>query len=491
MPYERLRMSLFAPICTDPASGAAGAMAVYSTAVARIPAYQEFLREQGFDPETVRALEDFARIPVMTKKNYIGAYALNLRMINGDINGAQIISSSSGSSGEPTFYARGPLSIAESVELHRRILAGFNLGGGNTLIVVALAMGNWIGGTYTTEAAEKLSELGHRVVVVAPGVDKQSVLETVKTLGPMFHNVVLVGYPPFLVDVVDEADDEILAQNIKLILAGEAIGEDRRDSLLSALGKPGCVEDICVVYGTADAGMIGHETPSSIAIKRLALSHPALDEALFGGDAETSTFVEYDPNIRFIETEEDGHLLFTVESSNLLRYRINDVGAVWDGDEVRRIMAENGYQLEVATSTAGAGFVVLKRRSDVAVSFYAINIYPEPIRASLADPLLRGVLTGRFKIGRVPGAGMGSDTLGLDVEMRERIDPSTGLDEDFAQTVKEIVSDGLIRSNSEYRELLRQEGERVEPRITLHSFGSLPSRIGIRQPTIKDNEVQK
>lgn len=482
-------MSLVTPICTAP--GATAALATFLNAVAHIPAYQKFLLDHGFDHATVHALEDFERIPVMTKKNYIGEYALNERMLNGDIAGAQIISSSSGSSGEPTFFVRGPLSIAQSVELHRRILAGFGLGGGSTLVVVALAMGNWIGGTYTMEAAEKLSEEGLRIVVVTPGVDKKSVLQTMKTLGSMFDHVVLVGYPPFVRDVIDAAGDEVRDQNIYLILAGEAIGEDRRDSLLNALGKPGRVEDVCVVYGTADAGMIGHETPSSIAIKRLALTHPTIDDVLFGGDAETATFVEYDPSMRFIETEDDGHLLLTVESSDLLRYRINDVGRVWTGDDLRLVLAEHGCHVNVMTSTADAGFVVLKRRSDIAVSFYAINIYPEPIRASLADPQLTDMLTGKFTIERLPGAGMGPDALGLDVELRDGVDLSIGSREELVRRMRAIVTDGLVRSNSEYRELLRQEGARVEPRVALHSFGSPGFRVSVKCSAIKKDEVKK
>ena len=76
------------------------------------------------------------------------------------------------------------------------------------------------------------------------------------------------GYPPFLKEVVDSG----IAQGVdwrryrvKLILAGEVFSEEWRGLVGERLGA----DDICYqsssLYGTADGGVLGNETPVSIA----------------------------------------------------------------------------------------------------------------------------------------------------------------------------------------------------------------------------------
>ena len=73
--------------------------------------------------------------------------------------------------------------------------------------------------------------------------------------------------------------------------------------MLARIGKPGRPQDTCLIYGTADAGMVAHETPTTIAVRRLAERDPSLRAAVLGGAGPLPTFVEYDPELRYVETE--------------------------------------------------------------------------------------------------------------------------------------------------------------------------------------------
>lgn len=452
------------------------ALEVFRTAVDRVPAYAKFLGEHGVDPAAIRTPAEFAALPPVTKDNYFQAYRRNDLLAGGDIGVAGIWSSSSGSTGRPGYWARDEIAHAQGVVLHGRILRQFGAHRRRTLVVVAFAMGNWIGGTYTMRSVEGLAARGYPVSVVAPGQNLETVRADIAELGPYYEQVVLAGYPPFVRDVLDGAGPEVLGQDLKLLLAGENITESWRDRVLELMGKPGRAEDTCLVYGTADAGMMGHETPTTIALRRLAEVDPRLRQRLFADAAVTPTLVEYDPRYRYTETDQAGRLLFTVANAMpLVRYRINDEGEVRTAaglaDELRRA----GHGLRLRTCSPSSAFLVLRGRPDVAATFYAVKIRPDGIRAALADPRVQADLTGKFVLATVADA-RSRDQLRLRVELRPGARPAPG----FARSVAAVVTEQLEATSAEYRELRRARGALAEPIVETMSFGGAEFRYAIK-----------
>ena len=95
------------------------------------------------------------------------------------------------------------------------------------------------------------------------------------------------------------------------------------------MGERAGVQDPCYssasLYGTADAGVLGNETPLSIFIRRFLAEHPEAARQLFG-ESRLPTLVQYDPISRYFETKE-GTLLFTGDNGiPLIRYHISDEG---------------------------------------------------------------------------------------------------------------------------------------------------------------------
>ena len=72
-----------------------------------------------------------------------------------------------------------------------------------TLAVVCFALGTWVGGMYTTSCCRLLAAKGYPITVISPGNNKQEILRVVRELAPAFAQVVLLGYQPFLKDVID------------------------------------------------------------------------------------------------------------------------------------------------------------------------------------------------------------------------------------------------------------------------------------------------
>src|SRR5262249_25315924 len=149
----------------------------------------------------------------------------------------------------------------------------FRAGERKTLAVICFALGTWVGGMYTTNACRLLSARGYPIMAVTPGNSKDEILRVLGDLSPAFEQVVLLGYPPFLKDVLDAGRArgvDFAKMQVKCVMAGEVFSESWRDLLLE---RAGTSDSPCYasasLYGTADGGVLGNETPLSIAVRRL------------------------------------------------------------------------------------------------------------------------------------------------------------------------------------------------------------------------------
>ncbi|MFH5230861.1 phenylacetate--CoA ligase family protein [Antrihabitans spumae] len=443
------------------------ALRIFHSAAAQVPAYREFLGEHGVDPATIRTPGQFATVPPVTKENYLRRYPRASLFPNGDITRAGIWSTSSGSSGKPTYWPRNDLAAEHAAVLYDRVFrSSFASHEAPTLLVVGFAMGNWIGGTYTLGAGLELARRGHRLSVIAPGINVDTILNNIADLGGNYERIVLAGYPPFLKDVLDAAGPDVLGHDLRLLMAGENITETWRDHVLGRTG--GRAEHTSLIYGTADAGIMGHETPTTIAIRRAARDDEGLGTALFGNCTVAPTFVEYDPRLRYTEVDDKGRLLFTIDNAiPLVRYRINDEGSVHSAADVARILGESEHELAISTAADHGGFIALRRRSDVATSFYAINLYPDSIRPVLERNDIADRVSGKFTLHKEESLELGPQLV-LEVELARNRCGDSALE---ALLRAEVIA-ALTRTSTEYRELLATKGAAANPMIRLHVFGS-------------------
>jgi phenylacetate-CoA ligase len=443
------------------------ALSLFHRTARNVPAYAKYLADHHIAVESILTRADFAAVPPMTKQSYLRQHPLPDLVWQGDMTRAATWSTSSGSSGVPTYWPRAAHAQAESVELHDRIFREvFRSHERSTLLVVGFAMGNWIGGTYTYSAAVELSHRGHRLSVIAPGIDVDTILANIAALGPGYEQVVLAGYPPFIKDVLDAADQTVLRQDIRLLMAGESISEDWRDHVIELLGRPEEPERTCLIYGTADMGMVGHETPTTIAIRRAAMADPVLGRALFGDAVSAPTLVEYEPMFRFTEVDDRGRLLYTSEGVvPLIRYRINDEGTVWTANELECLLRDHGCTVSIRSGGRQGGYIALRSRSDIAASLYAVNIYPDNVRPAIEAEL--GRLSGKFTLLADTTDGYGQQ-LTLHAELARGVTASLELQEHLRARAAQV----LERSNSEYRALRSTKGPEVNPVVVLHEFGN-------------------
>ena len=454
-------------------------IALFHRACASVPAYHRLMQERGVSPARIQTLSDYSELPAVSKKTYLEKAAIQDLMWDGDSGVGSFVSTSSGSSGEPFAWFRDETSERESAQLFGSIFGDiFTSRQKKTLLIVGFAMGNWIGGTYTMQAALELRRQGHQLVTVTPGLSKEEILHALSLISPAFEQTILAAYPPFAKDVIDDAVHhgiDLRARKLRLVFAGENFSEAWRSYLMERIGDEtgfSCMS----IYGTADAGIMGHETPFSVFVRRQATSNLDFHQTLFPNASVTPTLVQYDPSLRYVE-EKDGRLLFTVNNAMpLLRYDILDEGRVMPSSLV--LEALDSAQIEIPTELmpwAEKPFIALYGRVDVATTFYALNVYPENIKAGLEQPALASRLTGKFIVQTIFSEAQ-EPALHVKVEMQRGVESSPSLEDE----VRFHTWTSLQATNGEFRRLAQEIGDRAMPVVHLLAYESPEFRIRIK-----------
>ena len=448
-------------------------LALFREVAADVPAYRELLRAHGVDPAAVRTPEDFARLPLVTKEGYLRRHPLAARCRGGDLSTCDFVAVSSGSTGEPTFWPRfvsDELAVAARFEhvLHD----SFEADRRRTLAVVCFPLGTWVGGMFTASCLRHLAVKGYPITTVTPGNQKAEILRVVRALAPSFEQTVLLGYPPFLKDVVDAglADGILWSElRVKLVLAGEVFSEEWRALMAERAGLARPLHDSASLYGTADAGVLGNETPLSVCIRRFLAERPDAARAVFG-EARLPTLVQYDPLTRWFE-EHEGTLVFSADGGvPLVRYHVDDSGGVLPYATMIARLRDLGLDAEAEVRRQGERgvrplpFAWVFGRSHFAVSYYGANVFPETVSIALEQPETRGWVTGKFVMEVKEDAAR-------DRQLHVAVELAPGAEAGDARV--DLAADAIVkvlrRLNSEFAGYVPPERQR--PRVTLWPAG--------------------
>jgi phenylacetate-CoA ligase len=443
------------------------ALSLFHSVARDVPAYRAFLTTHEIDPESVRSFEDFQRLPLVTKANYHSQFPLADLCRNGKLEANDFFAVSSGSTGQPTFW---PRSASDELPIARRFeqafYDSFRADERPTLAVVCFALGTWVGGMFTASCCRHLAARGYPITVVSPGNNMAEILRVVQRLAPQFEQTVLLGYPPFLKDVIDSGLDWA-SYHTRLVMAGEVFSEEWRTLVGTRMGSTEPCYDSVSLYGTADAGVLGNETPLSINLRRFLARDPEAARTLFG-ESRLPTLVQYDPRSRFFEVR-DNTLLFTGDNGvPLIRYHIADSGGLISFDSMMEFVRQRGFDPTAGlVSDRGVRplpFAFVFGRADFTISYFGANVYPENVTVGLEQSPIDRWVTGKF----VMQAREDDDHnayLSIVVELAADV-PA---DADKARVIGDSILSHLVRLNSEFAHYV--PAERQRPRVELAPLG--------------------
>jgi phenylacetate-CoA ligase len=383
--------------------------------------------------------------------------------------------STSGSTGTPHYFPRNKKLADQASYMAEEFLKNSSYGRGRVLVIMGFGMGVWIGGIFTMHAFEIAVERVKEPVAILPtGYNRTEVFKALKRLSPEYDQTILAGYPPFIKEIVDDAEAEgvdLKKLNMRFMFAAEAFTEMYRDYICEKAGVKNPLADTLNIYGSADIGAMAHETPLSILIRRLATREPVVFEDIFGQIEKTPTFAQYNPD--FIEFEEsEGQLLLTGDSAvPLIRYAIGDHGSVKSFDQIEKIFETRGIDLKQEAAKAGIRydkrpFVYVYERIDFSTNLHGINIYPEFVKSGLSSPSVSDKITGRFTMTTEYDENH-VQYLHVNVELKK----GTIQDEQLQQDVLEAVFEGLISKSAEFSEVSGNRDGKELIRVTFWDNG--------------------
>jgi phenylacetate-CoA ligase len=456
--------------------GRSQALETFHLTAARVPAYQKFLKAHNVDPAKIKNFDDFQKLPLTSKENYVLQYPFHERCIDGDPTAGNVISTSSGSTGQPQFWLRDQETNREVEWIFELMFRGsFQVHEKKTLLIMAFSLGTWTAGTASLGAASALADAGYPLAIISTGIDKANILRSAQELSPLYEQTIICCYPPFGKDIIDEGIAEGIdwkALNVKFLWGGEGVTETWRDYVLEKVGQTNPLLSTFNFFGSADGVDLGFETPVAIALKRIAYRDPELSKELFATE-RLPWIYQFNPLSKYFEAIDDELVITGRAAMPLVRYNIHDQGGVLGHAEVndflatRRVsLAEELKQHDAAGLDYSLPFVYLFGRPHNNATLYGVNIYPENVKIVLDDTELRTQFTGRFKM----SAEM-TDSMDQYLLLRFELGKHATATPELEQQLTKLIKIKFAAANSEYRTLLATIEERAVPRVELLPFG--------------------
>jgi phenylacetate-CoA ligase len=449
------------------------ALELFHQMAKRVPAYQNFLKKNGVNAQTIQTVDDFKCVPPVCKQNYLNKYPLNEVCWDGKFKNSDswTIASTSGSTGDPFYFPRHSIQddqYALTAEMFLR--SNFEIHKKSTLFIVAFPLGVWIGGLFTYEALSRVASHGYHLNIITPGINKLEVIKAVKNIGKDFDQVIIGSYAPFLKDIIDDGINAgIKWSNHKLgfVFAAEGFSETFRDYVAKKTKLRDIYKDTLNIYGTVDLGTMAHETPLSILIRRTSTKNAGLYQQLFGQITKLPTLAQFLPEHFYFE-EENGNLYCSAKSGiPLVRYDLKDHGGVFTLGSAKSVFNDQKIDLHNLINRAkidktvwNLPFVYVYERRDFSVSFFAFQVYPESIRKALQAKAVEDQVTGKFTM-EVDYNPYGQQVLKINVELKGRQKESGRL----RDQIQLLIVERLLDENSEYRKTHEEYGSRVYPKI--------------------------
>ncbi|HRN69715.1 MAG TPA: hypothetical protein PLS49_00895 [Candidatus Woesebacteria bacterium] len=453
------------------------AINLFHVAVQRVPAYKDFLKKNKVNPNLIKSTKDFQFLPIINKKNYLTQYPLKDLVLDGNLKNSHSISVSSGSTGHPFFWPRGPLQEFDTTLSHELFLKYiFEIDKKSTLLIVAYSMGMYVAGPFTFSSAQRVAMKGYPLTVVTPSINKKDVLRVIKNLSGNYEQTIIAGYPPFVKDILDAGKEEkidFFKLKMKFIFGAENFSEEWRHFILNQVNSDSYYKSSMNTYGSADAAILGHESPLSI-LTRLATIKAGPQNSPFIDNKRLPSLNQYNPVLRYFESIEN-KLIFTAAAGiPLIRYDIGDNGGILTYEKVVTWLKNNGVNPEeifrknkMLDSLWKLPFVYLYGRRDFTVTLYGLNIYPENIKNALLYSKIVKKITGKFILSQEYD-NQHNQFLQIKIELQDKIKNSQQL----MNEIKNIIIKTLAEQNREYAKLYESIGVKAEPIIILEEHGN-------------------
>jgi phenylacetate-CoA ligase len=274
--YLRFAMSQTTPSLLQPALGSMEtARRIARRAAQQVPGYARFLAQRGGSPDA-----EFRRLPLTDKAGYLKQFPWQ-ELVGEDLMQTFHIFSSSGTSGRAFYWPQLRSShCASEARLRQFLESTFAIHQRSTLVIVGLAMGSWIGGDLFSWLLKSVSiNTPYPFAVFSPGNKHDEIIAMLRSASPIVEQFILACCPSAIGHLIlraEQAGTPLPLEKMRYVVIGEAFPEVLRAALETRAKVPPGDALMLSIYGSADTGVVGFESPGSIALRKLAHAEPAI-----------------------------------------------------------------------------------------------------------------------------------------------------------------------------------------------------------------------
>lgn len=444
--------------------------------VVDVPAYRDFVRRAAA-ASARRRLRRLAEFPETTKQNYARVYDEASRCQEGRLHyPGVVIDESSGSTGTPYNWARGP---RELKTIYRNAAGYIKLvfPGDRLFVINAYSMGAWATGTTTGAAMTRIA------MVKNTGPDLDKIVDTLRHFGPGYDYVV-TAYPPFLKHLLDRLDATGFPwqkYRIRGMVGGEGMTEALRDYLERRF------EEVRSGYGASDLTIgMGAETAFTVWLRKRLASDPDLRGELLGPDEQRLPMIfHYNPLETYLEINGRGELLCTINTKSCLqpklRYNVGDEALLRPLTKVKEIIRRDPERwAECRRATAdekmNLPLLFLFGRKDSTISYMGANLYPQDVEYGLyvGNPYAAHIARFCLSLEELPDLPELETRPVVNIELRAE----ARLDEEarnlLAASCRRGVLDHLASVSRDFAQSLEEDPAAADVRVRVFAQGDGP-----------------
>ncbi len=429
----------------------------------KIKGYMKFLKERSINIDNIRTINDFEKLPITTKDNYILKY--NFEDLVTDLAYVSSITSSTGSTGNPIYWPRGTV---KDIDLAKEYEFLFHLNYGiknkKTLIIVSLGMGVWNSANITIAASILIGYKGYESTLITPGLNMEENIKIIKKfIHSEYDQIIFIAYPGFVKDIFRECiinGIDITKKDIFVLVGGESITEEWRQYIYNQLDKENDGKRVVSLIGSSEGGIVAIETQYTNLLKMYLQKHPEKINDVFATKT-MPTVTQYNPLVKYLEESNNNVILTYFGVFPAIRYDTRDSGGIYFKEEIEKRL---GRKFDVKDEL-NLPIVYIKGRSDVALTIYSVNIYIDNIKHITYSLDLLKFITGRFQA-YIEYDKEENQIFYIKLELNSGIDENT-LDKNY---ILEYIISNLRKLNSEYNKLYASLGKKVSPIISYEEY---------------------
>jgi phenylacetate-CoA ligase len=283
----------------------------------------------------------------------------------------------------------------------------FHIDQSKTLAVVGLALGSWIGGEHLSWALKSLAlTVAYPFTVFSPGSNHAEIIDILCAANRFADQFLLFLCPGAIAHLhlkAQHAGRPLPVDKIRYVVLGEPFPESMRLGLMKDL-RPSATKPVMLsVYGSADTGLLGAESPASVAIRQLLAQNADLAHEL-EIDPPLPHFFHLAAEDAYLESVRGEMCVTRWQGIPLVRYNLHDrvrffswkrlCQAVLNSPTLRAEETAVARSLDV---TPLANVLAIAGRSDGCLLLCGTNLTETMLDGAVHAPALENLLTGAYR----------------------------------------------------------------------------------------------